>query len=404
MNNIGALEGIRVMDFTWVMAGPRATKALADLGAEVIRVEARGRLDGMRTGGGNVYGKEMVPGGRFKEFNRNKLGVTLNMRHPKGLEMAKQLLKICDVVIENFSAGVLDRWGFGYEVMKSVKPDIIYVSMAGFGHTGPYQPYISHGPILQAMAGYTYCTGFPGMAPVVMGAYADFIGGASGALAVMMALECRQHTGKGQYIDLSQYQAITAIMGTAVLDYTINGRATDKVGVGNYHQAAAPYGTYCCAGDDRWCVINVFTEEEWQAFCRAMGNPAWTSESAFATLPQRIKNREELDKRVTEWTRQRSPEEVMHLLQKAGVPAAAVQNAVDMAKDAHLQARGFWEYDEDPDIGVMTYEGVPEKLSETPGHVRRPTPTVGQHNDYVYGKLLGLSPETIKQYTEEGIF
>ena len=404
MQNKGPLEGIRIMDFTWVMAGPRATKALADMGAEVIRVEGRGRLDTMRQAGGFVEGKEMVPGGRFKEFNRNKLGISLNMRHSKGLEIAKQLLRICDVVIENFSAGVLERWGFGYEMMKSVKPDIIYVGMAGFGHTGPYQPYVSHGPLLQAMAGYSYCTGFPGMKPVVMGAYADFIGGASGALAVLMALEYRQRTGRGQYVDLSQYQAITAIMGTAVLDYTVNERAADKVGVGNYHQAAAPYGTYRCAGDDRWCVINVFTEQEWQALCQVMGHPAWAQEPSFATLPERIKHRAELDQRVTEWTRQHSPEEVMYLLQKAGVPAAVVQNAVDMSKDPHLQARGFWEYDEDPEIGVMTYEGIPEKVLETPGRVWRPAPLVGQHNNYVYGELLGLSPEVIKQYTEEGIF
>ncbi|MBI4286305.1 MAG: CoA transferase [Chloroflexi bacterium] len=400
----GPLESIRVMDFGWVMAGPRATKTLADLGAEVIRIEGRGRPDTFRLAGSFVEGKEMVPGGRFKELNRNKLAVTLNMRHPKGLEIAKQLLKISDVVLENFSAGVLERWGFGYEVMKAVKPDIIYVGMAGFGHTGPYETYVSHGPVLQAMAGYTYCTGFPGMAPVVMGAYADFIGGASGALAVLMALAYRQRTGKGQYIDLGQYQAMAAAMGTAVLDYTVNGRAAQPIGVGNYHQAAAPYGTYRCAGDDRWCVITVFTEQEWQAFCQVMGNPSWTSEPAFATLPQRIEHRPELDRRVTEWTRQHSPEEVMYLLQRAGVPVAMVQNAADMAKDPHLHARGFWEYDQDPDIGAEVFEGIPEKLSETPGHVWRPTPQVGQHNDYVYGTLLGMSADQIRQYTEEGIF
>lgn len=326
------------------------------------------------------------------------------MRQPRGLEVATRLLRLSDVVIENFSAGVLDRWGFGYETMKAAKPDIIYVSLAGFGHTGPYQAYVSHGPVLQAMAGYTHCTGLPGRPPVVMGAYADFVSGLSAALAVLMALTYRQHTGKGQYVDLGQYQAIAAMMGTAVLEYSVNGRAAGPIGVGNYHQRAAPHGAYRCAGDDRWCVITIFTKEEWRAFCGVLGDPAWTAEPAFATVPERIEHRAALDRHVTEWTARHPAEEVMYLLQQAGVPAAVVQNAADLARDPHLHARGFWEYDQDPDLGVEVFEGVPEKLSETPGHVWRPAPQVGQHNEYVYGTLLGMSQEEIEQYRAEGIF
>lgn len=404
MIQTGPLKGIRVMDFGWVMAGPRCGKTLADLGAEVIRIEGPGRIDTFRQAGGFVDGKEMFPGGRFKENNRNKLAITLNMRHPKGLEVAKRLVEISHVVIENFSSGVLDRWGLGYEVMKAINPGIVYVSMSGYGHSGPYETYVSHGPIVQALAGYTACTGFPGMRPVVMGAYADFIGGASGALAVLAALAHCRHTGKGQYVDLGQLQAIAATMGTAVLDYSVNGRSSQRVGTGNNHENTAPYGPYRCAGQDRWCVIAITTDEQWDSFRTAIGNPPWVRDPQFATMPTRVEHRQELDANVTEWTSRHSPEVVQHLLQKAGVPAAIVQNAADLARDPHLKARGFWEYDEDPDLGLEQFEGVPEKLSETPGHVWRPAPQVGQHNDYVYGTLLGMSAEQIHQDVDDGVF
>ncbi|MFN8522973.1 MAG: CoA transferase [Chloroflexota bacterium] len=400
----GPLHGIRVMDFGWVVAGPRCGRTLADLGAEVIRIEGRGRIDTFRTAGGLVDGKELTPGGRFKEVNRNKLAITLNMRDPKGLEVAKKLLQVSDVVIENFTSGVMDRWGFGYEVMREINPGVVYISMSGYGHSGPYEKYVSHGPIVQALAGYTHCTGFPGRPPVVMGAYADFIGGASGALAVLAALAHREKTGEGQYIDLAQFQSIAAITGTAVLDYTVNERAAERVGTGNYHQQVAPYGPYRCAGDDRWCVIAVTTQEEWEAFRKGIGSPAWTGEQRFASMCDRVANRKALDALVSEWTISRPPEDVMYVLQKAGCPAGIVQNAADMTRDPHLQARGFWEYQQDPDIGTQRFEGVPAKLSETPGRVRRPAPQVGQHNDYVYGSLLGLSAAQIEQHTQDGVF
>ncbi|MCC6176629.1 MAG: CoA transferase [Chloroflexi bacterium] len=400
----GPLDGIRVMDFGWVVAGPRCGKTLADLGAEVIRIEGRGRIDSFRYAGGFVDGKELSLGARFKEVNRNKLAITLNMRAPKGLEVAKRLLAISDVVLENFTSGVMERWGFGYDVMKAINPGIVYVSMSGYGHSGPYEPYVSHGPIVQALSGYTHCTGYPGMAPVVMGAYADFIGGASAAFAVVAALAHREQTGQGQYIDLGQLQAIAATTGTAVLDYTVNGRPAQRIGNENFHQQAAPYGPYRCAGDDRWCAIAVTTEDEWAAFRTALGCPAWTLEPRFATMSERVCHRRELDELVTEWTRLHSPEEVMYLLQKAGCPAGVVQNAADMARDPHLHARGFWEYQQDPDLGTQRFEGVPARLSETPGRVRRPAPQVGQHNDYVYGSLLGMNEDQIRQYADEGVF
>ncbi len=400
----GPLQGIRIMDFGWVMAGPRATKALADLGAEVIRIEGRQRLDSFRKLSRLVNGRETTPGGCYKENNRGKMAITLNMRHPKGIDIATQLLRISDAVVENFSAGVMERWGFGYDYMQSVNPRIIYISMGGFGHSGPYKNYISHGMLIQALCGFTHLTGFPDMAPVGMGAYSDFISGAAGALALLAALEHRRRTGEGQHIDLAQFQSMTAMLGPFILDYTFNHRSSQRVGVGNPFQPVAPYGTYRCAGEDRWCVINVFTDDQWDAFCQVLGNPAWASEPAFLTMARRVEHRAQLDRHVTEWTCQRTPEEVMYLLQKAGVPAAVVQDAADVARDPHLHARGFWEYHQDPDLGIETFEGIPEKLSETPGHVWGPAPQVGEHNDYVYGTLLGMSAEQIQQYSEEGIF
>ena len=387
----GSLKGVRILDFTWAVAGPFATSILGDHGAEVIKVEGRERTT-------TLYQF-------FSSWNRSKLSVIINMRHPKGLEVTKRLLKISDVVIENFSAGVMESWGFGYEVMKSIKPDIIYVSMSGFGHTGPYRDYVSNGPTLQCLAGFTLPSGFPCGMPTVMGAYSDFMGGLHGALAVLMALEYRKQTGKGQYVDLAQLEATAAYLDTAILDYTVNGRVSQPMGNRLAHPAAAPHGAYQCLGDDRWCAIAVFSEDEWQAFCRAIGNPPWTQEPRFATLPQRVQHADELDKLVEQWTNQRSAEEVMGIMQRAGVAAGVVQNAEDLVdKDPHLRARGFWERAYDPVFGETTFEGVPVCLSETPGRVQRGAPLFGEHNNYIFGTLLGMSPEEIQQYTEEGVF
>src|SRR5262245_23110085 len=324
-----ALDGIRILDFTWVVAGPVATRILADQGAEVIKIERRDSLDlGSRRGGftGNLF--------------RGKESMVINMSDPRGREIARQLVSLSDVVIDNFSARVMRNWGMDYESLTQIKPDIIAVSMSGFGHTGPQKDYVSYGPTLQALSGYTLLMRHPGKEPAGWGySYADMSGGYSGALAVLMALWHRKRTGQGQFVDLSQFETISSIVGPTLLDVLVNNNSIAPFGNRSQEAPAAPHGVYRCAEVDRWCAITVFTEEEWQAFCHVMGNPAWTQDERFTALPRRLAHQDALDRYVEEWTQHRSPEEVMALLQHVGVPAGVVANGEDLARDSQLTAR-----------------------------------------------------------------
>src|SRR5262245_53798885 len=304
-----ALDGIRILDFTWVVAGPVATRILADQGAEVIKIERRDSLDlGSRRGGftGNLF--------------RGKQSTVINMSDPRGREIAQQLVKVSDVVIDNFSARVMRNWGMDYESLRQIKPDIIAVSMSGFGHTGPHKDYVSYGPTLQALSGYTLLMRHAGKEPAGWGySYADMSGGYSGALAVLMALCYRRRTGSGQFVDLSQFETISSVVGPTLLDILVNKTQSDSFGNRSQEAPAAPHGVYRCLGEDRWCAITVFTEKEWQGFCGVVGNPTWTKDEQFATVTARVRHHEALDRYVEEWTSRHFAEEVMELLQRAGV-------------------------------------------------------------------------------------
>lgn len=402
----GPLDGLRILDFTWVFAGPFGVKTLADLGAQVIKIEAPNRPDPFRALK-NMYDDidNPHPDAYFNNFNRNKIGVTLNLKHPKGLELCKRLLAISDVVVENFRGGVMERLGLGYAEMCKIKPDIIYASASGYGHSGPYKDYAAHFHIPQALSGFTTLSGFPGDMPVATGAFADSNQGLYLALAILMALEYRYATGEGQWIDLSMFEAMTSNMDTAFLDYTLNGREGRPLGNRLAHPAAIPHGAYRCKGEDRWCTISVSCEEEWQAFCQALGWPSWTQETRFASITARLQHADELDRLVEAWTQERSAEEVMEILQNAGVPAGVVENAQDLLdKDEHLRARGFYEEAWHPTIGRKKFEGVVAKMSETPGRVRRGAPLLGEFNEFVFGEILGLSAEELKACYAEGVF
>jgi len=401
----GALDGIRVIDFTRVLAGPGAARMLADHGAEVIKIEVvTGEVARFV-----IPSKGFIRGinlsGYYNNINRNKLGTTLNLADPRGVELAKRLVAIADVVIENFSAGVMDRLGLGYEALKEVKSDIIMVSMPGFGQTGPYRTYASYGPTLQAVAGMTYLTAFPDHEPAGFGySYSDYTGGWPAQYAILAALHRRHKTGKGLFIDLSQMEALCALLGPSMLDYSVNKRAAQPTGNRLPHRSAAPHGAYRCQGEDRWCVISVFNENEWHAFCQAIGNPAWTKDEKFSTLLARTEHMDELDRLIEEWTTKRTAEEVMETLQRAGVAAGVVQNSRDLFEsDPQLKHYQFFKEMEHPVIGRVAYENVPFKLSETPGELRRPAPRLGEHNEYVFGELLNMSKEEIAKYMEEGV-
>lgn len=391
--NRRALDGIRILDFTWVVAGPVATRILADQGAEVIKIERRDSLDlGSRRGGftGNLF--------------RGKQSTVINMSDPRGRAIAQQLVKVADVVIDNFSARVMRNWGMDYESLKQLKPDIIAVSMSGFGHTGPHKDYVSYGPTLQALSGYTLLMRHAGKEPAGWGySYADMSGGYSGALAVLMALWYRRRTGQGQFVDLSQFETISSVVGPSLLDILVNKTARAPFGNCSQEAPAAPHGVYRCRGEDRWCAMTIFTEEEWSAFCRVLGNPAWTHEARFTTLAARSQNYESLDRYVEEWTTQHAAEEVMTLLQQAGVPAGVVANAEDMDRDPQLRARGYWAQVKTPEGEDVVLDGPPIQLSATPGYLAAPGPLLGEHTESVLHQLLGYSAAEIATLKAERV-
>lgn len=377
------LDGIRIIDFTRVLAGPFATRILADYGAEVIKIQPTFEEE-----------TENWAKGYYNNWNRNKLGISLNLSQPGAIDIVKKLIKISDVVMENFSPRVMANWKLDYSNLKKVRPDIIMVSLSAMGHTGAWRNYVGFGPTIQAFSGITHLTSFSGKPALGMGtSFADHVAGLFAAVAVLAALEYRLQTGKGQYIDISQLEAMCTLLAPTLMDCAINGEVARPLG--NSSARAAPYGVYRCHGDDRWCAIAVFSDEEWQAFCSVLGNPAWCKQSKFATLSSRLENTGELNQLVEDWTRQHSAEEVMVSLQQAGIAAGVVQSARDIAQDIQLEARNFFIQLDHPELGRTTMDGMPIKLSRTSPNFRCCAPTLGRDNNYVLRNLLRLSEEEI---------
>jgi len=428
-----ALEGITVADFTWWGVGPYVTKLLGAMGAQVIRIESMTRIDPLRMAPPTRPGEFGInKSGYWNNFNPSKLSITLNLSHPMGVEIAKKLVMLSDVVADNFTPRVMPKLGLDYEELLEMKPSLILLSMPVMGRGGPRTNFAAFGHQIAGLAGLNSISGFPGRPPCGTGnALPDFgINPYQAATALLAALHYRNKTGKGQFIELAQYEATTCVLETAILDYTVNNRIQGPMG--NRLPYAAPHGAYRCKGeerwrvtalltdqewktlcqdignppwtDERWCVIAVFTDEEWKSFCQAIGNPPWTKEERFATLLGRKENEDELDRLIEEWTRERTPEEVMALMQKNGVAAGVVQNMEDlMVKDPQLRAREFYQVREHPELGAVTYDGLQFKFSATPGDIFR-APLLGEHNDYVYGEILGMSEEEINQCIVDGVF
>ena len=380
------LKGIRILDFTWIVAGPVATRILADQGAEVIKVERKipAPLEPRRVG---------LQGG----LNRNKLSVAINMAEPRGIELARRLVRMSDIVIDNFSARVMREWAMDYQSLAAIKPDIICISMSGFGQSGPRANFVSYGPTLQALSGYTMMMTDSDGRPAGFGySYADMAAGQAGALAALIALWNRRRTGCGQLIDLSQFEAVAAVIGPSLLDAAVNNRPQSPFGYRSQEAPAAPHGVYRCRprgdDDDRWIAIAVRSHSEWRRFVTALGSSAWASDAKFRTLFLRMRNREDLDANVGRWTAEHDAEDAMAILQEAGVAAGVVSNGADLcARDPHLQARGFWPSVKLPDGNETLTTGVPFKLSATPAAVPRCASEIGDDNEYVLGNLLGLS-------------
>ena len=401
------LAHVRVVDFTWVIAGPQATRILADFGAETVRVEYHSNLDTIRNTGPFV---EQAPGvnrsGFFNNMNRAKRSITLNVHHPDAFRLLKQLIALSDVVIENYSSRVMEDWGLGYEELRRIKPDIIYLSLSGFGHFGRHRDYITWGPTAQALSGLTAMSGLPGLPPAGWGySYMDHTAGFYGAIAVLMALHHRNRTGQGQWIDMSQAQVGMALTGSAILDYVANGRPYKRPGnpPGNRltDRPAAPHGAYPCR-DGEWCAIAVFTDDQWRGLRHAMGEPAWTQEPRFASLSQRCAHQDELDELVGAWTRHQDATALMQRLQAAGVPAGRVQvSRMRAEEDPQLAHRGYLVETDHPEIGRWRVEAEPALLSATPSRIERAAPVLGEANGYVYQELLGLPDEDYARLVDE---
>jgi crotonobetainyl-CoA:carnitine CoA-transferase CaiB-like acyl-CoA transferase len=374
------------LDFTWVVAGPVATRILADQGAEVVKVE--------RKVPPQIGDRKR---GLLCELHRDKLSVAINMSHPEGLELARKLARKSDLVMDNFSARVMKAWGMDYETLAKIKPDIICISMSGLGHTGPRSSYVSYGPTLQALGGYTQMMAEETGEPAGYGySYADMAGGYTGALAALIALYHKRRTGQGQFVDLSQFEAVVSVVGPSLLDAEVNEREQQPPFYNSQEGPAAPHGVYRCAplgdDDDRWLAISAHTQGEWERLVNAIGAPAWTSDAKFRTLYLRMKNHAELDANLARWTRERSAEDAMMILQHAKVAAGVVSNGADIcARDPQFKARGYWASLQRADGEMSRITGIPFKLSATPASVRAIAPDVGENTEHVLGDLLGLT-------------
>lgn len=399
-----ALEGLKVVSFGRLLAGPLAAKHLADHGATVVKVESSTKVDQVRVGAPYAGG---IPGmnrsGYFALANNNKYSMCLNLKHYDGIAVAKELIVWADVLIENLMPGMMAKWGLGNEEIMDINPNIIIVRASMQGQTGPYAGQPGVGTLLQGLAGFIHFVGWPDRSPVGMPtAVPDYIAPWYIVAAVMAALDRRRKTGKGLYIDLSQYEASITFLSTAILDYTANNRIQQQQG--NRHASAAPHGAYRCQGDDRWCVIAVFEEEEWDGFCKAIGNPDWTKEAMFSTLRRRKNNEDALDKLVEEWTIQHSAEKVMELMQAAGVPAAVVESNEDLFDDPQLQHRKHFRRICHPEMGSCAYSSPPFQLSKTPAEMKIPAPCLGEHTEYVCREILGMPDERFVNLTLAGVF
>lgn len=389
-----------MIDFSHIAAGPYATLQLGYFGAEVVKIESKHRLDGWRVRDGNADIEASRP---FADHNKNKRSLTLNLKAPAGVELAKRLVGISDVVVENFSYGVMDRLGVGYDSLRAVKPDLIMASLQGLGSTGSRRDWVTWGAVLMPFSGLTHLWNLAD-APEPVGSqtsYPDYVAALHAALAIMAALVHRDRTGEGRFIDLSQAEVTASLVGPAYMEYLVNGR--EPLPTGNSRPGHAPYGCYRCAGEDQWCSIAVTTDLEWRSFCDAIGRTELASAPPFATLRSRLAHRMELDALVSEWTRERSPREVMERLQAVGVPAGMVATGGDLLEDPHLAARGFLIETGHPRLGPLPLPGIAGKLSETPGSVWRHAPLLGQDNDYVLAEVLGLAPAERRRLVESGV-
>lgn len=409
------LEGIRILEVGSVFVLPLAITPLAGMGAEVIKIEALFRPDTTRFApqlNNAKRERSWNHGGHYQELNRNKLSLTLNLQDPEGVRIFKELVKLSDIVAENFTPRVMKNLDLDYEVLRTINPSIIMLSSSGYGHSGPWMNYSAWGPNTEAVAGLMQVTGYPDGRPLRVGAgglggvaYNDVVGAYYGAFSIMGALEYRDRTGKGQWIDLSHYEAGATIISEAIMDYLMTGNVAGRAG--NRHEYMAPHGCYRSQGEDKWVTIAVASDEEWERFCHVLGNPAWAEDERFATTFGRWRHQDEINLHIEEWTRERDNREVMRIMQEAGLAAGAVLSSKEVHADPHMNERGAFvsvpHAENAEEMGEFRHLGMWWQMSKTPGDLRQPAATLGQHNEQILSGLLGMSPEDLQRLAESGI-
>ena len=408
-----ALKDIRILDLSRIWAGPYCTKLLADMGAQVIKMESTSVYDSHRgpvsPARGIVSYPDSEPGdepwnrnGWFNCLHMNKYGITLELDSDRGRALFEELVSISDVLIENFRWGSLSRLGYTYDDLNRLRPDLIYVSMPGFGNTGPWKEYLAYGIGQEQLSGMAHMTGYEDEGPMKSGInHGDPISGSHAAGIVLAALRRRRRTGDGMYIDVSQQESAVALIGPYLLGYQMTGREPQRRG--DRSEIYAPHNAYPCRGDDSWVTIAVTSDEEWVRLCRAIERDDLAKDSRFSTLAGRKAHEDELDASIREWTRSRDAYDVSHFLQKSGVHAAPVLSAPQMLRDPHYIDRGTFVTVEHPWAGTHDYPGIAWKMSKTPGQVRSPAPGLGQHNQVIYGDLLGRANEEIEELDRDGV-
>lgn len=397
------LAGVRVLDFTHVLAGPFATRVLADLGADVVKVVSAART-----------GPNAPDGVYYATWNRNKRALALDMSRDESRAVCKRLAEAADIVIDNFSVGVLDRWGVGYDTTSPGNPGVIYIQMSGMGAGGPWSGFVTYAPTIHALAGLTHLTGAPGRRDIGIGfSYNDHCAGLHGAFAILAALEARRHTGRGQRIDLSQFEVGVGLTGPSLLDYFANSRTAEPVGNKLPYDCAAPHGCYPCAGakseavvDERWVAIACMTDAQWHRLRLVMGDPSWARDPKFASAEGRA-NCTELDTNVAAWTRTLAATAVMERCQAAGVPAGVVQTGADLGDaDPQLRRSGFLAPIEGthPVLGQTYADRLPIRFEGTPCEIYRRARRMGEDNAAVLSDWLGMTGEQVRQGEENGFF
>jgi benzylsuccinate CoA-transferase BbsF subunit len=400
------LQGVRVVDFTWVWAGPYTTMLLAMLGAEVIKVEGPRALDIGRRAIIWPLGEPEpldIPTNQamaFNALNMSKLGVTIDLAQPEGVELAKRLVAISDVAMDNMRAGSMERLGLGYEALREINPGIIMLSSTGRGSEGPERHYAGYAFIHCAIGGSAQITGYPDEPPSTTTGDVDLMNATASAFAIVAALYHRSRTGEGQFIDFSQCEGVTSLIGEVLLDYQMNGRIPGRQG--NRDEFLAPHGVFQCWGVDRWVALVTETDEEFETLARVMGRPELAQDPRFADAASRKRNEAELDRLITEWTRPRDRDQVVEMLCQAGLAAAPSRNAWDLFRDPHLRARGAFVEMDHPELGPRELVGAPWRMSDYEPLVSH-APLLGEHNDYVFRQLLGLGDEELAELRQKGV-